>query len=146
MIPVLFGQLPFLAGEAVGLVALVCAQGRHRRLALLIAPCCALLSPVAGALLVVVLIARAIASPADHRVQAALLTGVAAAPMVLVERMFPVSGTSPFWGGDLALVLGLAVEAPLQLLGEVGVEPRAHDVVGVEEVIEKQEPRHGGRR
>jgi hypothetical protein len=109
MIPVLFGQLPFLAGEAVGLVVLVLAQGRHRRLALVIAPCCALLSPVAGALLVVVLIARAIASPPDHRVQAALLTGVAAAPMVLVERTFPVSGTSPFWGGDLALVLGLCV-------------------------------------
>jgi len=109
LIPVLFGQLPFLAGEAVGLVTLVVAQGRHRRLAFLIAPCCPLLSPVAGALLVVVLLAMTVTSPPGRRLPTASLAAVTALPIVLLGRTFPVSGTSPFWGGDLALVLALCV-------------------------------------
>ena len=98
LIPVLFGQLPFLAGEAVGLVTLVIAQGRRRRLAFLIAPCCPLLSPVAGALLVVVLLALAVTSPPGRRFSTASLAAITALPMVVLGRAFPVSGTSPFWG------------------------------------------------
>jgi len=107
VIPVLFGQLPFLAGEAVGLVVLVLAQARRRTLALLMAPCCPLLSPVAGALLILVLAAWAMTSPPGRRIGLATLAGITALPLIVVGHSFPVSGTSPFWGGDFALLLAL---------------------------------------
>ena len=107
VIPVLFGQLPFLAGEAAGLLVLVLARARRRELAFLLAPCCPLLSPVAGALLILILSAWAMTSPPGRRIGLAALAGITALPLIVVGHTFPVSGTSPFWGGDFALLLAL---------------------------------------
>jgi hypothetical protein len=105
VIPVLLGQLPFLAGEAAGLLALVAARRDRRLLAGLLAAACSLLSPVAGALLVLALIAWAITSPPGRRLATSALAAVAVLPLVVLGLSFPESGRFPFWGSDFTLIL-----------------------------------------
>jgi hypothetical protein len=105
MIPVISGQLPFLAGEAAGLVALLAAQRRRWLVAVCASVACPLLSPVSGAFLVLALVGWTVAARSAQRRLPLLLVGVAAAPMLALDVAFPQSGTFPFWGSDLVIVL-----------------------------------------
>jgi hypothetical protein len=109
IVPVAIGQLPFLAGEAAGLLALVAAH-RHRRVAaVLLAGSCALFSEVAGVFLVLALIAWALTSRREERGALFGLAAVAALPVVALTIALPKLGPFPFRGPDLALVVGVCV-------------------------------------
>lgn len=107
LVPVLVGQLPFLAGGAVALLALVCTRRGTRALAAFFALACPLLSPVAGALLAVAFGAQALASPPGGRRLPVTLMTITATPLLVLGLIFPQSGTFPFWGGDFVVVLVL---------------------------------------
>jgi hypothetical protein len=107
VVPVAIGQFPFLSGEAAGLFALYSARTRRRTLAIVFALCCSLLSPVAGAFLVLVLTALAFGSPRSDRWTLLGLAGVTASPLVVLNISFYDPGTFPFWGSDLVVVLVL---------------------------------------
>jgi hypothetical protein len=109
IVPVAIGQLPFLAGEAVGLSALVAAQRNRRVTAGVLAASCALFSPVAAVFLVLAVVAWALTSPSERRHGLFALAGFAALPVAVLTIALPRLGPFPFWGPDLALVLGLCV-------------------------------------
>lgn len=107
MTGVAIGQLPFLAGVAAGLLALL-AAGRNRRVvAIVLASSCALFSAVAGAFLVLAILAWALTSPREGSRKLFVLAGVAALPVVVQSVALPRLGPFPFWGPDLAVVVGV---------------------------------------
>jgi hypothetical protein len=107
VVPVAIGQLPFLSGEAAGLLAVLAATRGRTWIAALLSVCCGLLSPVAGVFLVLVLFAWAIARPRGERRALLVLTAVAAGPVVALGVPFPEPGSFPFWGVDLVFILAL---------------------------------------
>jgi hypothetical protein len=107
--PVAIGQLPFLAGEAVGLLAMLAAQRGKRVAAVILAFACPLVSPVAGAFLMLAFMAWGLAMPRGRRAPLIALVGVAAAPLVLLHIAFPSTGPFPFLGIDLALIVAMCV-------------------------------------
>ncbi len=107
VVPVAIGQLPFLSGEAAGLLAVVAATRGRTWIAALLSVGCGLLSPVAGVFLALVLLAWAIATPRGERRTLLVLTAVAAGPVVALGVPFPEPGSFPFWGLDLVLIVGL---------------------------------------
>jgi hypothetical protein len=118
LVPIAIGQFPFLCGAAAGLLALVAARSRRMIWAGVFAISCPLLSPVAGAFLVIALIAWAFtATPPDQRSLVALAV-VSALPLVALGIAFPDPGTFPYWGEDFL------VTSVVCLLGLVFV-PRA---------------------
>jgi hypothetical protein len=105
--PVAIGQLPFLAGEALGLLALLAAQRRKPVATIVLAVACPLMSPVAGAFLMLAFMAWALASPRGQRISLVALVGIAAAPLLVLRVAFPTSGPFPFLGIDLVLIVAI---------------------------------------
>jgi hypothetical protein len=118
LVPIAIGQFPFLCGAAAGLLARVAARNHRMIWAGVLAVSCPLLSPVAGAFLVIALIAWALsAAPPDQRPLVALAI-VGALPLAVLGLVFPDPGTFPYWGEDFL------VTSVVCLLGLVFV-PRA---------------------
>ncbi len=103
--PVAIGQLPFLAGEAVGLLAILAARSRKPVLTVFLAIVCPLFSPVAGAFLMLAFMAWALASPRGDRASLVALTVITAVPLIVLGLIFPSTGPFPFLGIDLALIV-----------------------------------------
>jgi hypothetical protein len=104
-VPVAIGQLPFLAGAAVGLSALLATRTGWRAASVILAAGCALFSPVSGAFLALAFATWALTDPTRRR-QLFALAGVAATPVVAIALLFPGAGRFPFLGVDLGLILG----------------------------------------
>jgi hypothetical protein len=109
VVPVAIGQLPFLAGEAAGLLALLAASRGRRRTAAVLALCCPLFSQVAGAFLVLALLAWALAVRGRPRLVCLTLMGVAALPLLALDVPFPEPGWFPFWGLDVVIILAICL-------------------------------------
>ena len=105
--PVAIGQLPFLGGEAVGLLALLAARRRKPVAAVVLAIACPLVSPVAGAFLMLALMAWALTVPRGKRAALVALVLLTAAPLLVLRIVFPSSGPFPFLGIDLALIVAI---------------------------------------
>ncbi len=134
--PVAIGQLAFLLGATIALVALLAFAGRRRVVAGILAVACPLASPVAAALLLLVLAAWALAGPADDlrgrsdpapdlrgppgpaddshgsrrsagidRRAVITLAALTAAPIGVLELLFPQGGRMPFAATTLLGVL-----------------------------------------
>lgn len=98
ILPVAIGQWPFLAGEAAGLVALVCLQRGRRPLALLFGILAALFSPLAAAFLAMGCLAWAAYSTRRRWIIAT--AAVALLLIVALGVLFPGDGPMPFpWTG-----------------------------------------------
>ena len=101
LLPVTIGQWPFLAGEAAGLVALVCLQRGLRPPAIALGLLSALFSPLAAAFLAMVLLAWAFYN--SHR--RGWIIATAAVSLVVIGVLglaFPGTGPFPFpWTGLL---------------------------------------------
>ncbi|HWE54607.1 MAG TPA: hypothetical protein VG435_03800 [Acidimicrobiales bacterium] len=98
ILPVAIGQWPFLAGEAAGLVALVCLQRGRRPLAILFGIVAGLFSPLAAAFLALGCLAWA-----AYSTRRRWIIATAAVAMILVLALgvlFPGDGPMPFpWTG-----------------------------------------------
>lgn len=89
------GQWPFLAGEAVGLVALVCLQRNRKVPAVVLGVVSGLFSPLAAAFLAMVCIAWAAYS--SRRRRWIIATAVAAMALIgVMALMFPGDGPMPY--------------------------------------------------
>ena len=104
LLPVTIGQWPFLAGEAAGLLALVCLQRGRRTAALGLGVLAALFSPLAAAFLALGCLAWAAHS---SRRRSLIATAVTAMVIVLLLGfVFPGTGPFPFpWTGLVATEL-----------------------------------------
>lgn len=99
LLPVAIGQWPFLAGEAVGLLALVVLQRGRRPLAIGLGILAALFSPLAAAFLAMVCLAWA-AHGSGRRGWLIATAGVSLGVIVATGAMFPGDGPFPFpWTG-----------------------------------------------
>ena len=99
VLPVIIGQLPFLAGEAAGLVALVALQKGHRRTAVVLGIVSALFSPLAAAFLAMACLAWA-AHATSRRGWTVATAAVSLAVIVVLGALFPGDGPFPFpWQG-----------------------------------------------
>ena len=108
VVPVAIGQLPFLCGEAAGLVALVSLRHHYRLLAVIFAVVCTLFSPVAGVFFLIVMAATAITEHGIHRRAAIQVAAAAALPLVISAAVFPDPGTFPYSGAAFATTVGTA--------------------------------------
>ncbi|HEX4864317.1 MAG TPA: hypothetical protein VFV02_09605 [Acidimicrobiales bacterium] len=99
ILPVMIGQLPFLAGEAAGLSALLALQRGHRRVALGLGVLAALFSPLAAAFLAMACVAWAV--KASGKRGWAVATAAASLGVIFaVGALFPGDGPFPFpWQG-----------------------------------------------
>lgn len=113
IVPVAIGQLPFLAGETAGLLALLAAHRNHRAFAVVLAASCALFSEVAGVFLVMALMSWGLTSERGKRLPLFALAGVAALPVAVLTLTLPRLGPFPFRGPDLLLVLAVCVVGAL---------------------------------
>ena len=109
VIAVAIGQLPFLAGEAAGLLALVAARRDRTALALLFAVSCGLFSEVAGVFLVLASTAWFFTSPREQRREVFVLGAAAALPVVSLGAVLPRLGPFPFSVATFAVLLGVCV-------------------------------------
>jgi hypothetical protein len=112
LVPVSIGQFPFLSGAAAGLLALAAGVNHRRWPAAVAALACALLSPVAGAFLVVATTAWWVTARAGQRMLPATLALACAAPLLALGIAFPDPGRFPFWSQDFVvtvLVCGLGL-------------------------------------
>lgn len=99
VLPVIIGQLPFLAGEAAGLVALVALQKGHRRTAIALGVIAALFSPLAAAFLAMVCLAWA-ARGRSRRGWTIAIAAVCLGVILALGALFPGDGPFPFpWQG-----------------------------------------------
>ena len=113
LLPVTIGQWPFLAGEASGLLALVCLQRGRRPAALAFGVLSALFSPLAAAFFAMGCLAWAAYSSRRR-----WIIGTAAASMLVIlalGALFPGTGPFPFpWTGLVpSELLCLTVLTPL---------------------------------
>ncbi|MEY2567010.1 MAG: hypothetical protein QOE35_1539 [Actinomycetota bacterium] len=114
VVPVAIGQLPFLLGEALGLLALL-AVSRHRRvLAVALALLASLASPVAGAFLGLAAIALVMAR-SEARWFHATVAAAAVAPAAVSGVFDAQPGRFPFYAGQLLAILGLAAALILRV-------------------------------
>lgn len=99
VLPVIIGQLPFLAGEAAGLLALVALQKGHRRTAVVLGILAALFSPLAAAFLAMVCLAWA-ARGSTRRGWMIATAAVSLGVIFALGALFPGDGPFPFpWQG-----------------------------------------------
>ena len=108
VIAVAIGQLPFLAGEAAGLLALVAARRDRTALALLFAASCGLFSEVAGVFLVLATAAWVLTSPSERRRKVFVFGVAAVLPMVVLSAALPRLGPFPFSLATLSVILGVS--------------------------------------
>ena len=106
--PIIIGQVTFLLGEAVGLLALLAAMRRRPLLTVVLALACSLFSPVAGVFLVLALVAWMLSDDTD-RVWRGAAVAAAVAPMVVSSILFREFGQDPFPVEQLAVVLACCV-------------------------------------
>jgi hypothetical protein len=112
MLQVAIGQLPFLTGEAFGLLALYALVRRRVALAALLAALSALCSPLAAAFLAMACLAWAL-DRADRRRSSLIVAAAALLVVGALGVVFPGTGSFPFpWGG---MVLALCVCAAVLL-------------------------------
>ena len=102
--PILIGQITFLMGEAVGLLAVLASTRRRHVLTAVLACASTLFSPVAGVFVVVALVSMAIVERADRRARI-LAAGAAVVPMVVSVVLFHGVGTQPFLFPALVVIL-----------------------------------------
>jgi hypothetical protein len=108
-VAVAIGQLPFLAGVAAGLLALLAASRNRTVVAIVFSASCALFSQIAGAFLVLAILSWALTSAAGERRRLFVLTGVAALPVLMQSIMLPHLGPFPFMGPDLFVLESVCV-------------------------------------
>jgi hypothetical protein len=113
------GRMPFLLGLAIGLGALLAAEGRRLALTAVLAGLSALASPVAG--LFTALAGAALLLTGDRRVGAALALPAGIA-IVAMAAAFPTGGEEPF-------VLGSFVPVPLFAIIALWLIPAEQRVV-----------------
>ncbi|HET9077092.1 MAG TPA: hypothetical protein VFN68_09170, partial [Acidimicrobiales bacterium] len=114
LLPVTIGQWPFLAGEATGLLALVCLQRGRRPAAITLGLLAALFSPLAAAFLAMVCLAWA-AYNTNRRRWIIATAAVSLAVIGAIAALFPGTGPDPFpWTGLVpSELLCLTVLTPL---------------------------------
>ncbi|HET7523654.1 MAG TPA: hypothetical protein VFJ79_05855 [Acidimicrobiales bacterium] len=99
VLPVIIGQLPFLAGEAAGLSALVALQKGHRKAAVALGIVSALFSPLAAAFLAMACLAWAAHGSSRRGWMIATAAG-SLGVIVVLGALFPGDGPFPFpWQG-----------------------------------------------
>lgn len=99
LLPVTIGQWPFLAGEATGLLALVCLQRGRRPAAIALGLVAALFSPLAAAFLAMGCLAWA-AHNANRRLWIVATAGASLVAIGVLGLLFPGTGPFPFpWTG-----------------------------------------------
>ena len=99
VLPVMIGQLPFLAGEAAGLAAIVALQKGHRRTAVVLGLLSALFSPLAAAFLAMACLAWA-AHVSSRRGWLIATAATSLGVILAFGALFPGDGPFPFpWQG-----------------------------------------------
>jgi hypothetical protein len=115
VVQVVIGQLPFLLGMALGLLALLALTTMRTRSAIVFAVACALSSFVA-ALFVILAAASIFASRRESRMAAAAVAAAALTPIMIVAVVYRQVGRFPFPAPTLASVLvaclGVALVIP----------------------------------
>jgi hypothetical protein len=107
--PIAIGQLAFVLGAALALLAVLAFAARRRVLAGVLGALCPLASPVAAALLLLALGAWAFTTRGPSR-RAVVGLGVAiAVPIAILELLFPQGGRMPFAATTLLGVLVVSV-------------------------------------
>ena len=106
--PILIGQVTFLMGEAVGLLAILAAYRRRKVLTVVLACMSTLFSPVAGLFVALALVTWIIAEPTDRGARG-IAAAAAIAPMVASSVLFHEFGSQPFLGPALAVVLACCI-------------------------------------
>lgn len=99
LVQVAVGRAPFLLGQALGLVALVALQRRGRwwgALAATLAAACTLASPLPGLFLALATFAWLVGELPAWRWSLAAAAFAAAAPIAVLELLFPGQGRMPF--------------------------------------------------
>jgi hypothetical protein len=111
--PVAIGQLPFLCGEAAGLLCLVAASQQRRVLAGVLAAVTSLVSPVAGAFLAMAALAWALGNPEARgaRLRPLALAAAAGVPLLLVNIRFLQVGRFPFLGLTVLILVAACLFA-----------------------------------
>ncbi|MDQ6614591.1 MAG: hypothetical protein M3083_07565 [Actinomycetota bacterium] len=103
--PVAIGQLAFILGATLALLAVLAFAARRRVVAGVLGALCPLASPVAAALLLLALAAWAVTSRGPSRRAVVGLGLLTAAPIAVLELLFPQSGRMPFAATTLSGVL-----------------------------------------
>src|SRR5665811_618005 len=87
----------------------MCIRDRRRKpvVTVVLAVACPLMSPVAGAFLMLALMAWALAMPRGQRLPLFALVGITATPLLVMGIAFPSSGPFPFLGIDAALIVAI---------------------------------------
>ena len=107
--PVAIGQMAFLLGATFALGCLLALSGHRRVVAGVFALLCPLASPVAAALLLLALAAWFLAVPRHDRGAIIAVAALTAAPVAVLEVLFPQRGRMPFAATTLAGVLIVSV-------------------------------------
>ena len=110
-VQVAIGQLPFLLGVALALLAVLAYRSHRPWLAAVVAVACALTSPEAAAFLALAALARATTVGRGLRSRAVLFGAAATLPILLVVALYRQTGRFPFRVSALACVLAACVAA-----------------------------------
>lgn len=108
--PVAIGQLAFLLGATMALLAVLAFAARRRLLAGLLGALCPLASPVAAVLLLLALAAWALTSRGASRRGLLALGAASSVPLAVLELLFPQGGRMPF---ALTTLLGVLTVSAL---------------------------------
>ena len=114
---VAIGQLPFLLGEAVGLLACCAAARRRWPLAVVLAVLTASASPLAAAFLALAALSALLASEPPSRPGLAAMMLGALLPVAAVTVLFPGTGVFPFPFGDVVFEVCVALAVWVLLPG-----------------------------
>ncbi|GAC1530210.1 MAG: MFS transporter [Acidimicrobiales bacterium] len=102
LVQLAIGQLPFLLGEALGLLACWAATRRRWPLAIGLAVATSLASPLAGAFLALAGVAWLLGSWPVNRARLTVLVAGVALPVAILAVLFPGQGFFPFPAADFA--------------------------------------------
>ncbi len=109
LVQLAIGQLPFLMGEALALAACWAAARRKWPLAVVLAIATALASPLAGAFLLLAVVAWLLARWPDGRLGFGLMAAGVAVPVLATSVAFPGQGAFPYAFTDFAFEAGVAL-------------------------------------
>ncbi len=119
LVQVAIGQVPFLLGEALGLVAIWALSRGRWRLAILLAAATALATPLAGAFLALAATAWLIADWPRRRAGLLGVMVAVAIPVIAMSLLFPGQGAMPFpfavWFYSLIVFVAAALCVPARL-------------------------------